>query len=315
MARIRTSLKRLKENGNTNSTSRLKSLALGLGVITGIAVGIGLYELRMNNRTDCTVKPDGIERKVGKISLEDARRDKSLRQAYINQIIGTNVIPYCDGVVYDAGNTLLEYNKLQMIRKGFSLEKSKMTFGSENQRFSGNNYYMCTPGEVSWIGKGEKLKIFVGKQLFEDDYYKEFGDLDILETILNHEAIHVKRHAEGLPYFPNNELLKGLKNGKIKSRNLNGIGELDVRAHELSNLLKGKFMVNTNNLEYVKRQFVYQTHALIDAQGRGRLSPEENLLAEKLLEYIFQMPEVRDISLDSTNNMLPKDLYKFGLGR
>jgi len=58
-----------------------------------------------------------IERKVnGRITLEDARRDKSLRQEYLNQIIGTNSIPYCDGVVYDDDGRKLKFDVLEIAR-------------------------------------------------------------------------------------------------------------------------------------------------------------------------------------------------------
>jgi len=294
-----------KNEAKHNPLKRVGSLKNALLAVGIFSLGLlGFYQ--QSKIEEKSEMPVGIERKVnGRITLEDARRDKSLRQEYLNQIIGTNSIPYCDGVVYDDDGRKLKKYTTQITGGIVSEEITGSLDGKIEDKYDSK-----TPDLIERSGIDEKAKIFIGAKMFENPNYKHLTEEDIKEGIIAHEGQHVMQHAKGINYLQREEILEGIKKGDLNSNLLYGVMEIDANAHELQRIFNGEFNVSSNQLYNLKRVFMAGNNALIRAQASGRITPLENKLIENLQSQIFKMPELRDISLDGTNGVKPEWLYK-----
>ncbi|MSS75097.1 hypothetical protein EXS73_02705 [Candidatus Pacearchaeota archaeon] len=225
----------------------------------------------------------------GTITYDDARRHPTLRQQFINQILGTNQIPHCSGVVYDHdGNVMQDY----YVRVGAT------DFVQKVDASKGGDYDMKTPNVLNRMGNGESVPILVGRKPFEDPSFAYMTAEDLRHVLIAHEGHHCTQHARGTFTLSPQEILAGLNERSIHPTFFYFVAEQDAYVHDLPRLLRGEFKGSEYHINDSKRKFMDNSLNLTKASRIAR--PLELRLLQGVHEAIAQEPLLQDLSVPSS---------------
>lgn len=150
----------------------------GTSLITGCSIG-----------GDIKIIKPSLE-KILEISFEDAAKDESIRQAYLDQFLEIYDMPEVEQIIYDP--ELKHYEKQMMKIDSGYLEKQKKK--SENDRKIELLYLLNQNAFVVFdnntMGKRKKHPIFAPKTFFEG--FVIACEADAASTLKGHEYVHVK---------------------------------------------------------------------------------------------------------------------------
>ncbi len=263
--------------------------------LTPVIAGVGLAGLLAYcplNRNDNAESPEQF--RAAKISLEEARKDNRKRQEFLDDLLRTNEIPYCSGVVYDHdGKKIAEYLRGELLEIEGDKNKVEIKLIAYNQQFQNGMFdakVIINP-ELSELER--KSKIFVGRELF--DFYTSFTGADIRHLIAAHEGRHVEQHVKGL-FLPRDIVLGGLKNSLLSKEVLYFALEYDASAQGLRKALSGEFNVSRGYLEKIKKDFF--THGLNLTKAGATSSPLQRELIFNVQKSVAGIDELKDVKLN-----------------
>lgn len=217
-------------------------------------------------------------------------RIETIRQKYLDDLLKTNQIPYCSGVVYDhTGDKIVDYIRSELASFSLSSSEKQAMLSSYASQFQGGKYDVKTPEILELSGKGRSSKIFVGRELFE--VYTNLTSQDIRHILVAHEGRHAYQHAQGPPFFPKEKLLEGAWNGLISSEVLYRSFEVDANYSAIKRVESGEFSVSKAHFNETKRKYMEDTRAIILATRKA--SPLQHELVESLLMSVRDLIEVR----------------------
>ncbi len=266
--------------------------AVGLG-LTGVALGLGgvWYGTRKATSLVAPVAKSvpAQQRSALAVTFTDAQKDPTLRQAYLTQLIGTNTIPFCTGVVYDHDGSAMQ---------GYYKKVGATDFIQKVDVVRGGDYDMKTPDVLNTAGRGESVPIFVGRQLFDAQAFAYMVPEDIRHVLIAHEGHHCHQHAQGLSYLSPEGALQGLNDETIHPTFWYFIAEQDAYLHDLPRLLRGEFKGSEYHVNDSKRRFIENGLNLTKASRIAR--PLELRLFQGVMEAIQKEPLLQDISIPSS---------------
>lgn len=263
----------------------MTGVALGTGALGLGLLGFGIRSVYHTNVPSSPISPAQRE-----LTIDDARKYPELRQAFIDQLIRTNQIPHCSGVVYDH-----EGDKIQAY---FASVGATEFIGGEHSVFAQGNYDLKTPDVLNQAGQGHPTFIFIGRQPFEHRSFSYMTAEDLRHVIVAHEGHHCQQHAQGLPYLSPQETLQGLERGQIHPLFLYHIAEHDAYVHDLPRLLRGEFKGSEYHMNDAKARFMENSLNLTKASRIAR--PLELRLLYGVQEAIAREPLLQDISVPSS---------------
>lgn len=263
----------------------LAALGIGVGGVAAAFLLLGTGSaLRMNKSAPSAVPSSGM------ITFDNARSTHSLRQQFLDQLVSTNQIPYCTGVVYDHDGS--------KIQAYFQSVGATEFIGGKASVFHNGNYDIKTPDVLNRAGQGHAVPIFVGRQPFEANSFSYMNAEDLRHIIVAHEGQHCQQHAKGLPYLSPSETLAGLQEGKIHPIFLYHIGEHDAYLHDLPRLLRGEFKASEYHINDAKQRFIQNGLNLTKASRVAR--PLELRLFYGVMDAVQKEPLLHDISVPSS---------------
>ncbi|MBI3033302.1 hypothetical protein HYY69_07535, partial [Candidatus Woesearchaeota archaeon] len=172
-----------------------------VGVLAGVmAFGIAKYFLshsstqrysqpvQIYNHQPVTSDAGSSSGLESRITLEQARRDSSLRQIYIDQIAAGISLPYLEGIVYDHdGSKLLEQTYQDLIKQGVDQQVITFIMTQRKQQLGDGSYAAMTPHPHFTRGRKESSTIFMGRRIFEGNAHEI--EEDVIATVY-HESRH-----------------------------------------------------------------------------------------------------------------------------
>lgn len=276
--------------------SRRQFMRAGLYGLIGIAGSFALVPTAVKHARQWHTSRQIASLRAEPITLAQARAHPELRQHYLDQLIGTNQIPYCTGVVYDHdGSKIIGFYEQAHASRGGIAE----VIGPAIASFRGGMYDLKTPDILNDAGKEGSLSIFVGREVFEGSAFAYFTEPDLAHCIRYHEGRHCVQHAQGLPFIAPAQLLEGLNQRTIHPLTAYHLAEYDALAHELKAGLTheqlGERYVHETRAKYVKTG---HDLSLRTAQTSSALERE---LIPRALEVTYRTTGLRDISVPSSH--------------
>jgi hypothetical protein len=276
--------------------SRRRFLRLGLLALGGLGALTALTPLAFRGVRTLQRNREITKLLGGTITFDQARQYHELRQPFLDQILGTNQIPYCSGAIYDHdGGKLITWSERSSAQRG-GINK---TIGGELETFRGGMYDIKTPEILNDAGSKGKVPIFVGRLPFSaDTSFSLFTAEDLAHCIRYHEGRHCVQHGEGLPFVAPALFLDGVKKGLIRPSIAYHLGELDALGAEISatqtNQGLGAFYPLESKAKYMD---THRGLSLVLAHGPSSLEQQIILDAFRLMST---NPSLQDISVPSS---------------
>ena len=214
------------------------------------------------------------------ITLQEARKEQSKRQGFLDDLLSKEKIPYCSGVVYDNDGTKLERYVSNEI-SSFSQNSRERNVGDYRASITKGLYNAMTPEVFQLSGLNRPSKIFVGRLIFEGKGFEYIGTNEFKHIITVHEAVHARQHALGLSISNKRDILIALENGSLNENVLYRVFELEANYEGLKKIMDGKRKVNPLFEREIKRKFVEDCQYLIKA-SKFSSEYQKNLIIESL---------------------------------
>ena len=232
------------------------------------------------------------------ISLDDARRESTKRQTFLNELVKGIEIPYCDGVFYDhSGELILNYFDEEIKKTTLGKKVEVLYIGEQRKAFENGQYDVKTPSVLDRSEEGRKSPIFVGRKFFEDHSINYLTKEDMKEIIVSHEGEHVIQHALGVPNLKKEFILNAIEKDELNPTVLYHLFEYDAYSKELPRLLSKEFQASWFHFNNIKAQFILTGFGL--TKSTQNASQLQQLLIQNIHMQTYQNPVLRDITVDS----------------
>lgn len=239
-------------------------------------------------------------------SFDEAKRESSKRQQFLDYLLRTNTIPYCDGIVYDGDSSRAsEYMYKSLVSNGFDKEQARIIRSAFKIKTDGK-FDLMVPSFIDYRGKGLHTKIFVGKDVFEGNESNYLTSEDLRHMIVSNGGRQTEIYSKGSDHISTEELTKGLKEGTFREEILDNISRLDSFGRDVVSMKSGKFKVSQIYSNEVNVLFLHSSVSLI--KNSQSASPLELSAIQKIIKEQYDNPELRDVRVPSEHYDIRKRL-------